>query len=245
MNRVTEAATLLEQARRLRDLAHKLDHPILKDDLLRLAERCEELAETANDAVLQRRHYETAASTAAASSDRALQPGTIEEVPEPTHELLRSVHDYWVAKRGLRIAPPWSVMQLDEMAAFLPDIAFIDVVGDPPRFRFRFCGTRAAEAFGDDVAGKFLDEIDFRTVSLRRDIFVSFFTKIVQECRPQAVRIRFTKQQDECYLDYERIALPLSEDGRTVNMILCAYAFRRPCLNAVSGNRLRPLAKGN
>jgi hypothetical protein len=44
MNRMTEAATLFEQARRLRELALKLDQPIIKDDVLRLAERCEELA---------------------------------------------------------------------------------------------------------------------------------------------------------------------------------------------------------
>jgi hypothetical protein len=156
MNRATEAATLFELARRLRDLAPKLDHPIAKDDLLRLAERCDELAETANDAAVQRRHYETAASTAAASSQLAPHPGTIEEVPEPTHESLKNVHAYWLTKRGFRIAPPWSVMQLQsEMAAFLSDIALIEVVGDPPRFRYRLCGTRVTEAYGEDVTSEF------------------------------------------------------------------------------------------
>jgi len=238
MNRKTEAARLLEQARRLRELAPGFDHPIIKDDVLRLAEQCEELAQTANDAVVRGWHYETTASTAGASSRRALQPGTIEEVSEPTHESLKNVHAYWIAKRGYRIAPPWSVLQLDEMAAFLPDITLIDVVGDLPRFCFWFCGTRVAEAYGEDVTGKFFDEVDLG--SLKRDV-VSFFTKIARECRPQAARIRFTKQQDERYVDYERIALPLSEDGRTVNMILCAYAYRRVCLNAVSGNMIKPL----
>jgi hypothetical protein len=243
MNRITEAATLLEQARRLRELARRFDHPIIKDDVLRLAERCAELAGTANDATVQRWHYEAAASTAAAASSQlAPQPGTIEEVPEPTHEPLKNVYDCWIAKRGFRIAPPWSVIKLErEMAAWLPDIALIDVVGDLPRFRFRFCGTKVAEAYGENVTGKFLDEIDFGRLSLNRDI-VGFFTKIVRECCPQAVRIRFTKQQDERYLDYERIALPLSKDGRSVNMVLCAYAYRRPCVYAVSGNMLSPLA---
>jgi len=235
MNRINEAATLLEQARRLRELARRLDHPIMKDDVLRLAERCAELAETANDATVQRWHYETAASTAAASSRLAPQSGAIEEVPEPTHEPLKNVFACWIAKRGFRIAPPWSVMQLEgEIAAWLPDIALIDVVGDLPRFRFRFCGTKVAEAYGEDVTGKFLDEIDFGRLSLKRDI-VGFFTKIVRECCPQAVRIRFTKQQDERHLDYERIALPFSKDGRTVNMILCAYVYRRRALTQSAG----------
>ena len=89
------------------------------------------------------------------------------------------------------------------------------------------------------MTGKSFDEVDLG--SRKRDV-VSFFTEIVRECRPQAARIRFTKRQNERYVDYERIALPLSEDGRTVNMILCAYAYRRIRLNAVSGNMIKPLA---
>ena len=159
MNRKTDAVTLLEQARRLRELAPTFDHPIIKDDVLRLAEQCEELAQTANDAVVRGWQYETTASTAGARSRRAPQPGTIEEVSEPTHESLKSLHAYWIAKRGYRIAPPWSVLQLDEMAAFLPDITLIDVAGDLPRFCFWFCGTRVAEAYGEDVTGKAFDEL--------------------------------------------------------------------------------------
>ena len=237
MNRTTEAATLLEQARRLRELALRFDQAIIKDDVLRLSERCEELAQTANDAVVRGWHYGTTASTAGASLRRPPQPGTIEEVSEPTHELLKNVHAYWIAKRGYRIAPPWSALQLDEMAAFLPHITLIAV--DLPRFRFWYCGTRVAQAYGEDVTGKSFDEVDLG--SLKRDV-VSVFTKIARECRPQFARIRFTKQQDERYVDYERIALPLSDDGRTVNMILCAYAYRRVCLNAVTGNMIKPLA---
>jgi hypothetical protein len=56
----------------------------------------------------------------------------------------------------------------------------------------------------------------------------------VRERRPQVARIRYTKQQDRRYLDYERIGLPLSEDGKAVSMILFAYAFDTEFLNAVS-----------
>lgn len=221
MNRVTEAATLLEQARRLRDLAPKLDRPILKDDLLRLAERCEELAETAK----------TSAHQADVASD------TTQEVSEPTQESLENLYAYWLAKRGFRIAPSRSAIQLD--AALLQDIVLVDVVGDPPRFRYRFCGTRLADYYGDNLTGKFLDEIDIGSVSVK---MINFLTTIVRECRPQVIWARYTKQRDGRCIEFERIALPLSQDGKTVNMILCAYAFRRPCLDAVSGNLLRPLA---
>jgi hypothetical protein len=40
----TETAMLIEQARILRTLASTFDHPTLKDDLLKLAQKCEALA---------------------------------------------------------------------------------------------------------------------------------------------------------------------------------------------------------
>ena len=233
MNRKTDAATLLEQARRLRELSHRFDHPIIKDDVLRMAEQCEVLAQTANDAVV---HYETTASAAGASSRRAPQPGTIEEVSEPTHESLKNVHAYWLAKRGSRMAPPRSTIWLEDVARLTPNIALIDVVGDPPRFRFHLCGTRLAEAYGENVTGKYLDEMDLGSISFPT---LNLYTNIVRGCRVQVVRARFNKRRDGRNVDYERIGLPLSEDGKAVTMILCAYAYHEECFNAASGDVLR------
>jgi hypothetical protein len=205
MDRVTEAAALLELARRLRELAPKLDHGIARDDVSRLAELCEGLAKTAK----------ASAYHADVASD------TTQEVSEPTQESLKNLHAYWLAKRGFRIAPSRSAIQLD--AALRQDIVLVDVVGDPPRFRFSFCGTRLANYYGENLTGKFLDEIDLGSVSVK---MISLLTTIVRECRPQVIRARYTKQRDGRRIEFERIALPLSEDGKTVNMILCAYAYQ-------------------
>ena len=214
MNRATEAATLLEQARRLRELAFKLDHPIAKDDVLRLAERCEELVETAKASA----HHADVASD------------TTQEVSEPTQESLKNLYAYWLAKRGVRIAPSRSAIQLD--AALRQDIVLVDVVGNPPRFRYSFCGTRLADYYGENLTGKFLDEIDLGSVSVK---MISFLTTIVRECRPQVIRARYTKQRDGRRIEFERIALPVSEDGKTVNMILCAYVYRRRASMQLAG----------
>ena len=44
MNPTTEVAMLIEQARILRTLASTFDHPAIREDLLKLAEKCEALA---------------------------------------------------------------------------------------------------------------------------------------------------------------------------------------------------------
>jgi hypothetical protein len=236
---MTEAAILLEQARILRTLAPTFDHPIIRDDVLRLAETSLRLPETSEglaqalNSSAQKLHNEYLATTAVATCHWAARPGIITEVSEPTHKSLKDLYAYWLSKQGVRIGPPKSAIRLEEVGLLLPNIALADVVGDPPRFRFLVFGKNLTAAYGENIAGKFLDEIDLGSVSLTSDA-VNFWTTIVRERRPQVARIRYTKQQDRRYLDYERIGLPLSEDGKAVSMILFAYAFDTEFLNAVS-----------
>jgi hypothetical protein len=51
--------------------------------------------------------------------------------------------------------------------------------------------------------------------------------EVVRNGAPNVIDARFAKIADARYLDYERIALPLSNDGKHVNMILCGYALNR------------------
>jgi hypothetical protein len=146
-----------------------------------------------------------------------------EELSQPTHQSLRDLHAYWLSKKGTRKAPARSAIDPDEMVKLLPSIAMLDVVGDPPRFRFRLFGTRLATAYGQDLTGKFVDEID---VGGRiPPELLARAAKVVRQCCIDVGRSQYTKKSDQRRVEYERILLPLSEDGETVNMILCAYAI--------------------
>jgi hypothetical protein len=79
-------------------------------------------------------------------------------------------------------------------------------------------------AYGEDLTGKFLDEIDLGSGGAA---IVGLCTKVVTECRAQVARVRYAKQRDGRLLEYERIALPISDDGKTVNMLICVYAFEK------------------
>lgn len=54
MARMTEAAILLEQARVLRAVAPACDHSLATQDVLRLAEKCERLAQAAIESAQKR-----------------------------------------------------------------------------------------------------------------------------------------------------------------------------------------------
>jgi hypothetical protein len=148
----------------------------------------------------------------------------VEELAEPRHASLQQLKAYWLAKKGAALAPPRSAIRPEEIVALLPNLALVDVVGDLPRFRVRLFGTALAAAYGGDITGKFVDEVDFGRVG--GDV-IQHMTTVVRECRPVAVRISLTKSEDRRHIDYERIWLPLSQDGIRVTMLLGGVAVER------------------
>jgi hypothetical protein len=74
-----------------------------------------------------------------------------------------------------------------------------------------------ANAYGEEITGKFSDEIDLNHVVTE---LTAFLEAAVRECRPQYLRSEFTKNSGR-HLKFEEIGLPLSNDGQNVDMLLC------------------------
>jgi hypothetical protein len=129
---------------------------------------------------------------------------------------LRELYRYWRLKRGDRQAPCRADIHPEEIRPILPHILLLDIVGDVPRLKYRLAGSEFAHIYGAEVTGKFLDEIDFDGM---RDLIIADYFKVVKECRPSWTRWSFAKD-DGRWLEYERLTLPLSQDGQTVNMLL-------------------------
>ena len=157
-------------------------------------------------------------------------PGTeppkpvVERLAAPTYQSLKDLHAYWLARKGDRSAPPRSAIRPEDFVRMLPHIALIDVIGDGPQYRFRVFGTGLVEAYGQELTGKFDHEVDLNSVGPE---IIGQLTAVVVECQPNVVRIRFTKDGDGRYLQYERLALPLADDGTDVNMILLGYVVEK------------------
>jgi hypothetical protein len=146
----------------------------------------------------------------------------VESLAAPEHASLRELQAYWESKRGQFAAPPRSAIDPSEITSLLPAILLIDVadvVGSPHRFRIRLFGTGLVEAYGEEITGKFGDEIDLDHLMLA---LTAFLETVVRECQPQYLRAEFTKERGR-HLKFEQIILPLSEDGKSVNMLLSAF----------------------
>lgn len=129
---------------------------------------------------------------------------------------LLELYDYWHGKCAGRPAPARSDILPEEIRPILPHILLLDIVGDTPRLKYRLVGTEFVQIYGAEITGKFVDEIDFDGMSR---MIVADYVKVVKDCRPSWTRWSFAKD-DGRWLEYERLTLPLSQDGATVNMLL-------------------------
>jgi len=132
---------------------------------------------------------------------------------------LAKLRDYWSEKAGDRLMPSRSDLDpIIEIPEITPNIFLVDVEDDPPGFRYRLVGTEVADRYGRNFCGKRLDEIDFGDShdTIRRD-----YEEAVRSGKPAYSRLQFEVETTNKLLLYERIVLPLSNDGETVNMLLC------------------------
>jgi hypothetical protein len=134
----------------------------------------------------------------------------------PISQELRALEEYWRSKKigdalpSRRDIDPW------EMRTFLRQVFLITVTRSPLRFWFRLVGSGVADGYGEDVTGKYLDEIDLDEV---RTEIIEDYRAATLERRPVRSTWDFIKD-DRKRLRYERLLLPLSSDGETVDMLL-------------------------
>jgi hypothetical protein len=128
---------------------------------------------------------------------------------------LRRIHEYWLAKKGDRPAPSRADIAPEEIVDVLPWAFLMEYVGE--RLRYRLVGEAFREIYGAKLAGMYIDEVDLDHITAA---YIGEYAKSAEAFAPVVREWQFTKN-DGRYLDYERLILPLSADGRTVNMFLC------------------------
>ncbi len=124
---------------------------------------------------------------------------------------LRQLFLYWDEKRGQRRAPPRDDIDPAGMFGVLPNVFLIDVEAEPRRYRVRLMGTVLVQWYGQDITGRYVDEIT--------DQVLGALDELVTSWRPWRVTGEYERQTGRVML-YELLALPLSPDGAAVNMIL-------------------------
>ena len=134
--------------------------------------------------------------------------------------VLGRVLSYWQEKRQGRSMPSRRDIDPADLPAILPHLQLIDVL-DQDRFRYRLVGTALVEAFGHDYTGQRVDEL---LKGARSDFVTGVFGQVRDARRPLFLRSRYFTAKDVDLLA-NRLYVPLSVDGGSVNMILGALTF--------------------
>jgi hypothetical protein len=136
-------------------------------------------------------------------------------------DFLVDIASYWADKRAGRAMPARADICPFELRRHLANIILVDVVGAPPRFRNRLVGSAIVAEEGFDSTGLWLDKIVPEDI---RDAALAQHLEAVQVRRLSCYTVSFLGKDGKNYR-YQRLLLPLSADGETVNMLFGAVLF--------------------
>jgi hypothetical protein len=139
----------------------------------------------------------------------------------PRHEVLRQLAAYWQAKKGERLAPARVDLDPIEIPALMPHLMLLDVEPDTRRVRFRLMGTAITNGLGRDLTGRYLDELPLNKI--QRAMHAEY-QRVAQSAAPACSTWEYTRE-DGRHVRLERIVLPLSTDGATIDMMLGGIVF--------------------
>ncbi|HEX6980222.1 MAG TPA: PAS domain-containing protein [Alphaproteobacteria bacterium] len=135
---------------------------------------------------------------------------------------LRELYDYWHRVRGARDVPLRSDIDPLDMRGVLGHVVLFDVERDPIRFRYRLVGTELARVRGVDLTGRYIDEV---SIFSAHDAIIRFYTRVVTEPCIGLQRGPDTLFDARVGCMF-RLSLPMSSDGRAIDMILGGFEYR-------------------
>jgi hypothetical protein len=139
------------------------------------------------------------------------------------NEGMRRIYDYWMSRRKNGRLPRREDIDPSDVTDLLPHIFLVDIEENPRHYRFRLVGTKVVECFGLDMTGKTIDSLDLGDDA---DAILKHYDQAVDHGEPIYDRHRFWTEAYGQHLNYERLLLPLSSDGKRVDKLLgCTFTL--------------------
>lgn len=147
-------------------------------------------------------------------------------------DVVRAINQRWLlgawnrSKGSLRI-PSWQGVQAEDLSRVAAQLSIleVDASSGAPRFRIVFHGEAIAQAYGSvDCRGKYLDEVVPVAGSAKH---LAPYHRAVSGGQP-VYTVHDLKDRDGRLVHYERLLLPYSRDGESVDHILAVFEFVCP-----------------
>lgn len=134
---------------------------------------------------------------------------------------LSSLYTLWQDRRRQGRLPSRGDFAVEDLAPWLGNVSLVDVVGQPPRFRWRLIGSTIVAKLGRDSTGRWFDELYDGDVL---DGYVAAYSVSIDRRDAAFYRgdLEFVGRD---FLTFRSVHLPLSDDGITVNMLMLCLSF--------------------
>jgi hypothetical protein len=142
---------------------------------------------------------------------RSVTPTQISDYPA-----LAALLTLWERKRRGRLAPQRRDFTAEDLHLWFGNLMVIDVVEGGQDFRYRVYGTDIATAYGHDMTNRLASEFPAPVA----EFVLSNYREIVTDMRPMFCE--HTPPLEVSVYSWQRLILPLSEDGASVSQILVA-----------------------
>jgi len=139
----------------------------------------------------------------------------------PRHDALKQLAAYWQAKKGGRRAPARADLDPIDIPALMPHLMLVDVEAESRRLRFRLMGTAITNGLGRDLTGRYLDELPLNKT--QRAMYAEY-RRVIESGEPACSTWEYTRENGR-HVRFERLVLPLSSDGATIDMLLGGIVF--------------------
>ena len=153
------------------------------------------------------------------SASELIEDFTFDDLPGSK---LKAVYQYWLDVKGDAAMPTRVDLNPRDMAEFLSHISLVDVEHDTGRYKFRLIGTESVRAVGFDPTGKYLDEVPLMEGHLKPR-----YDWLVKTKRPYIVADKLN-WSEKSYLDFFSIGLPLTRDGKRVDILMYGSLYSLP-----------------
>jgi hypothetical protein len=140
---------------------------------------------------------------------------------EPRHDELKKIYAYWLDKKHDRRAPARADLDPIEIPTLMPHLILLDVEPEARRLRFRLMGTAVVNGLGRDLTGRYLDELPLNKTQRAMS---AEYQRVADTWEPACATWEYTRE-DRRHVQLERLVLPLSRDGTTIDMLLAGVVF--------------------
>ncbi|MEI9803653.1 MAG: PAS domain-containing protein [Pseudolabrys sp.] len=149
--------------------------------------------------------------------------------PAARPDVVRAINQRWLLKFWMRHlgggrAPLWQSIDAADLSRISDNLSFLDVTAnrEDVRFKIRFHGAVMSQVYGSpDCRGRYLDEI---IPPQRHRTGLAPYRQAL-ECSHPIYTIHEVTDRNGRVIHFERLLLPFSQDGATVDRILASFEF--------------------